>query len=950
MTARPLGLVTVWRRHLRRFGTGPLLALVTGLTTLLVIGAPRVADTAYDRALGDQLRSAPYGLRDIQLSYTEETQFGFYVGLPVNLMGGRPTSPRASVDKETRSLLGPTNRLVRSGTFSAQTKPNSVTILDAHGQPRPGQEAKQAIVRLQSDFAPNVRWDAGGMPGRPTTTTEVPYRLQTETGFTTVSRPVDVIPIAMASAVARAWDLTVGDRIRLDSAANTAAYDTPQPIVVDIAGTFTPLDASASFWDAEARMLQPAVIPAPGPGGGFLPQIVLVSAPENYGALGSSMFPRPTERDFVPPGTSEASPGLTHEWRYVLDDRALTRTDADALADAVSRLNLARAEWGPAIPHVATGLLDVLRAYDRAVAVTAALLLFVVLALVAAAALAMSRLAVALVEERRPVLTLLRSRGGSLGQLARVTLGDALVWLVPAVVLGAGLAVWLAPGVSRAETVLLAVAPPVGVVLASLAATVGMSRGTRTGPTTASRAAQARRIAVELLVLAGAYFVVGSVRSRGEQIRAGTSDWIAALTPMFVALAAAVVLLRVYPWAIRAAARAAARRRSVFGFLGLARAAREDRSTLLPVAVLVVAATVTTMLATIGASVDRARLEGTYRSVGADVRIDAIRIDATDLAPLRGRAGVRGAVSAYVSGTQVTGRSNLGNENVTVVATDPGAYAALLAGTPLAFAAARLSGAAGADGAVPALVSNPLRLPGVDFQVLIDGTLVPIHVAGVQPGLTRGSADRAAVPTLLLPLDALVAAKRSTQPNTVFLAADDAAAAALVHGAPPTTLTREVVGRADLERSIAGRALPRLVQATTLAGPALGGLFAGLAALQLLAATRRSRTEAMVRLRTMGLARGGEWRLGVVEVFPVALAAILTGVAAGIWVPHVLTGILDLSPYTGGPAYPPVTPSARWLAGIVGGLLGLVVLALVIDGVRARRTRLADHLRAGDQR
>ena len=184
-------------------------------------------------------------------------------------------------------------------------------------------------------------------------------------------------------------------------------------------------------------------------------------------------------------------------------------------------------------------------------------------------------------EERRPVP---RSCGHEAVRWVswRASRSGTPSWLVPAVCSEPG-----SPGAGRElrRDRALAVAP-VGVVPASLAATVGMSRGTRTGPTTASRAAQARTDRRRTArARRGLHVVVGSVRSRGEQIRAGTSDWIAALTPMFVALAAAVVLLRVYPWAIQAAARAAARRRLGVGFLGLARAAREDRSTLLPVAV-----------------------------------------------------------------------------------------------------------------------------------------------------------------------------------------------------------------------------------------------------------------------------------------------------------------------------------------------------------------------------
>lgn len=947
MTTRPLGLATIWRRHLRRFGTGLLLATITALMTILVVAAPRVEDAAYDHAIGDQLRSAPYGLRDIQLSFSAEGSVRYFFEAPLDILGGVPVSPQESVDRATRALLGPVSRLVRSATFSAQTKPNTVILLDADGRPRPGQEAKEAMVRVQSDFAGHVHWDAGAMPGPATMHARVPYRFRERT----VQRPVDVIPVAIESSVARDWRLAVGDRIRLESGTSAAAYDTAQPIIVEIAGTFTPLDRRDTFWDAEARMMRAAVIPMSGPGGGFAPQAVLVTAPANYGPLGASMFPRPRDlADFVaPPGATDASAGMVHEWRYVLDDRAMTRTSAADLAAAVSRINLARAEWGTTVPHVATGLLDLLRAYDRAVAVTSALLLFVLVALVAAATLAMSRLGVALVEERQASLLLLRARGASLAQLIRLTLADVLVWTIPAAALGAAAAILGVRGSTRTETVVLALVPVAALALVAVTATVSLAR-LRTGRSdVAPRAARARRLGVEILVLAATYFVVGSLRSRDQQIRTGTSDWVAALAPALLALAAAVVLLRLFPLVIRSAAAVAASGRSLFAFVALHRSAREPRASRLPVVVLVVAAMATSLLATLGSSIERARLDGVYRSVGADVRLDAVRIDPPDVVALRGRAGVQGAVAAYTDSTQLVGPTNLGNENVAIVAADPGAYADALAGTPLAFDPTPLAGDA-IEGAIPALASSGLRLPGSEFQVLVDGLFLPIHVVGLDPALARGTAGRPAVPVLLMPLDRVIAMKKSTQPNTVFIAADDDAARSLVTGAPPTGLTQRVLGRADLQQHIAGLALPRVVRSAILIGLALGGLFAVVAALQLLAATRRPRADTMIRLRTMGLARGGEWRLGVIELLPVALAAIGTGVGVGIVVPRVLSGILDLSPYSGGPAYPPVRASVVWTAAIVAGLLALVVLALVVDGLRARRTGLADHLRAGDQR
>lgn len=959
-----LTLGRLLRRHLRRVGLGVLLALVAALTTTLVLATPRLADAAYDKALGDQLRDSARGLRDINLSVTRGSEFGFY-GVPIAMLGGEPVSPQERVDAKAREILGPAAALVGEGSFSAQADSSSVSILDDAGRPRTDQPTRQAVARLQSGFPEKVTWDAGEMPGLPRHTATVPYLIDGNQ----VPRPTRVIPVAITTRTADEWGIGVGTRMRLDAVGQGPSYAQPQPFVVEIAGTYTPKDAADPFWDAEQRMVRAAGLPSPD--GGSIPEIALIVAPEAYGPFGAALYPLPEDyRDFQN-GSSEISSGLVHEWRYPIADERVDRGDVDVLADGVSRLDLAGSRWGPDVPKVVTGLRDVLARYQRAVASTSALMLFIVLALVVGAALAMAQLALAIVGQRRRELGLLRTRGAAAGQVVRLTLSEIAIWLIPAVLAVAVVAA-LAPGRTRAESVALVVAPMLVVLIVAVVATLVVLRSAhRTGDRAGGR--WARRLAIELTVLAGAYFVTSSLRSRGEQIRFGTADWVGALTPVLLALAATVVLLRIYPLLVTLAARGLARTRSLLGFLGLARSARDGTRVGLPVAILVVAATVTTLLTTIWVSIDRERVAGTYRSIGADVRIDAIRIDATDLPPLAGRAGVGAVVPGYLETTQLSATAGSGNQSVALVATDPQAYAAALDRTPVAFDPARLSGsAAGGDGSgsggttgsgdttgsgssggtavIPALVSAPLKAPGPDFQLAVDGVLVRIRVVGVDPALARGTSGKTAVPVVLVPLATLQAVKPSTQPNTVFLQTTDAAAAELAGSSAPTKLSQGVTSRPSLENAIAERALPRLVQRGSLAALVAAGLLSLLAALQLLAATRRERTDAMVRLRTMGLRHGGEWRLGLIEVLPLAAAAIAAGVGSGLVIPRFLTSFVDLSHYTGGPPFPRLGASLPTTAALAGALLAIVVLALAVDARRARRTRLAEHLRAGDTR
>ena len=82
--------------------------------------------------------------------------------------------------------------------------------------------------------------------------------------------------------------------------------------------------------------------------------------------------------------------------------------------------------------------------------------------------------------------------------------------------------------------------------------------------------------------------------------------------------------------------------------MGLTRAARTGAGAAVPLAALVVGATLVTLMATLTASVSEQRELAALRAVGADARVDAARIDAPDVAALAARPGVEAAVPAHV--------------------------------------------------------------------------------------------------------------------------------------------------------------------------------------------------------------------------------------------------------------------------------------------------------------
>jgi putative ABC transport system permease protein len=397
------------------------------------------------------------------------------------------------------------------------------------------------------------------------------------------------------------------------------------------------------------------------------------------------------------------------------------------------------------------------------------------------------------------------------------------------------------------------------------------------------------------------------------------------------------------PWPVSRLARLAERGRGLVVFVGLTRAARTGAA--VPLAALVVGATLVTLMATLTASVSEQRQLAALRAVGADARVDAARVDAPDVAALAARPGVEAAIPAHVdAGATVSadGRTT----SVVVVAVDPARYAELLAGTPLAFSPPGATG----DGRLPVVLSGGPAIGDLDLG--LRGLSTPGHRVATVPSLERAFAGQGRV-VALVPLDALVEALPTTQPNTVFLRASEDAQRDL-----ETTAARDrsqlgglvtgVTTVTGVAAGVADRALPSLVAATFLVGVLLAAVLSFLAVLLLLAATRAERNQLAIRLRTMGLPHGRERRLAWAEVLPLLAVGVVTGGLVGVLVPSALAPALDLAPFTGAVTRLPVL--AHPLTGLLVALvaLGIGSLALLTDAASARRGSLADHLRRGD--
>jgi putative ABC transport system permease protein len=901
-----------------------LLAVVSGLAAAYVVAVPRQASTAVDAALGDVVSAANVRAREVGLSITPRAVAAPSLA-PDPGLGAAP--PFERVDRAVREVMGPdVQPLLADPSWAAQSDPLLLTHDDGSAL---SLDTLQAVLRVQSGLDERVRWVSGSAPGAPSE--------QRTLDDAAGGRTVRVVPVAVADTTAERWGLEVGDRVDLAPEGGPAAAE------VEITGTYEPLDPSDAFWQVEPRLTGISAIPLPL--GGIIQEGSLVASVDAYGAVSDSLWR-------VRPGsdTGAGSPALAHSWRYPLDPAVLTAGDVPALRAFLVRLD-GDARLVGALPlrlQVTTGLGALLDRYDEAVATTTVMTSFATAGVGALAVLVLALTALVGVSRRREEVRMLRARGGSAPLVCALLAVEVLLVAVPVAAVAVLVVLGLVPGRTPtsawwlAGTLLL-----VPVVTVGFGVVLTIRALDRPAPSDADSAlvGRARRVVAELAVVVVAVLAVTTVRSRGEAIAAGTGDWYAALAPTLVALAASVLVIRLLPVVLRRMSRWAARRRGLVGFVGLARAARTGATAVLPVVTVVVGAAVLGLLAATTATVGAQREVAAYRSVGADARVDAIRLDAPDVQALATRPGVRAVAEAYTD-PAASVRSGTGARDVLLVAVDPARYAEVLEGTPLELPPLP-SGSTGAG--LPAVTSPGVGL--ADGSVLVTRRVeVPVRTVAEVPGLDRAVAGRS-LPVVLVPLEGLQEVVPAALTDTAYLAVDSGGARALAGASlddlTPGSLVTGVTSAQGVIDDVSRLALPALVATTYLAAAWLTALLTLLAVLLVLAATHDERTSLVARLRTLGLPRGRERSLAWTEVLPVVGVAALAGGLVGALAPWLVADALDLAPFTG--AVDRLTVQARPLVAVVAvvAVLALGALALLLDALAARRGPLADHLRRG---
>ncbi|MCZ4118973.1 FtsX-like permease family protein [Streptomyces sp. H39-S7] len=898
------------------------MALLVLVTSFLAAALPRAVDRYEIKALRGSLADAK--LRDRTLTLSDSSSGPDTEGAS----GTSRFAPErlADVEAEFQKLVQPPLRLLPGqSVYGVRTGSDSAALDPALPRPTKALNPKADLV-AQQGLEQHSRLVAGSMPRGPAAGDP--------------SGAVSRVDAAITEQTAKVMGLRPGSEIHLSTL--RAAF------IVHVTGIVSPTEPGSPYWNEEPDVLTPQLTsppPQPGDFPTFYWHFTVLIAPE------------------AAPTLLGLGKGASFYWHHPVDTSRLTPQDVAAI-----QTQLASLDSGPdaaalqsstnSYLRTTTGLGRLLTSYERAR--TAALPLVLVAAIgVGATAFAVLLMAGGLAaERRRGELALLRSRGGSVRGMVGRLLGETTVAAVPAATVGIVLALVLLPADRYLLSVLLGAAVAVTASLALPLRAVAVHRRPR--PAAREDMADARpsrrRTVAELTITVLVIGAVAALRRRGTV--SGADPFLAA-APVLVAIAAALILLRLYPLPLRLLARPAARLSGAVTHLGLARAGRSPASAQLPLLALLMSLTVASFGGSVLAGVADGRDEAARAAIGADARIDANFVLPEKLAAsIRKVPGVAVTLGVRIEPSASTTGFGM---PYSLVSVDPVAYAALTRSSGLpAFPADVLLHDDG-TGPMPAVVSR-------NVAAKLAGGTVP-----VQPAIGTTEIKAAAV------LDLTAAAPNAdfvivssaqlvkrhpdmnysqyTGPTVLMVTADGAIDGKALRAATTATGADMFVSLLSEERAtLADSALQSGARGIFLAAVAGGAGYSALALLLSLLQAAPQRAALLARMRTMGMGRRDGRRLAFLEMLPQALLAAIGGVLVGLAVIPLLGPGVDITalafgsdPGTSVPTGLGLRVDPLSLALPSAGLLALAYVVLMVQVWVTGRRRESKDLRVGDR-
>jgi putative ABC transport system permease protein len=855
------------------------LGLLICLCTLLAVVGPRAAAQLRTGAFRQFIATAPAVDKAVVASVSD-TELG--VSNPLGLTAGQIESAEGQLRRNLRALpLAPA-----VADWGSLTTP--LLAVTGYAPKAMAELPPKLELSYRDALARNVRVVSGRLPAG-----------------TTRSRSTVILQAAVSEATARRFGVAVGSQLALPGTS----------LVVAVTAIVQPRDDAAPFWTVDPVLAAPQLQDALGPGpsfwlgGVFIPASAVIALQSQINA-----------------GQAQVT------WMFPLAIGNLTAAQATQLRSTLAGALVTGdyvtvggpSQGGVPIPvqvSLSSGAGQLITEFEAEAASVASVLDLLSVSLAVLAALVVLLAGWLLTEQRRQEFAMLRARGASRRQLAIAILSSTALTAVPGAAAGAALAVALTPASPVALSWWLAGL----VVLAALAGPVLITVRVHRVYAAPARADQpvgrlssVRRFVVEAALVLGAAGGLIVLRYQGS---GGSGDLYASAAPVLLATGVAVVVIRLYPLAVRGVLRLTEQRASAAAFLGLARAGRASATAALPAFALVLALGLASFAGMVRGAVLTGEVSSSWQQAGADAVIrEPVAVSAALQHAVAGVPGVEHVATAGLAIASVTGGQQVG-----VLAVDPEQYRALLAGTPLPQPPAAFTAAAGRS-AVPALAppgllaavgSGPVDMPGSSVSIRV-------RVVGRAAGMSSLAGDPGGY--LVLPRQALGGA--APVPGILLVGGQDLDRAALSAAVARYGRGSTVVIRSALLASLQNAPLEHGAYLAL----ALGGVAAvvcGLVVLLLsLLLTAPSRQLTLARMSTMGLSAGQGRVIAVLEALPQLLAVVAGGAATAAALGPLLGPALSLSVFTGSASSIPVRIAPAWLLAAAACMLVLAIVTL----------------------
>ena len=878
--------------------------VVLGIVVLVLCAAlvawPRATTGILTSDLHYRLDMASASTRDLQSSIDvgigHVSPYGAAAEPPLNAVWQAMPSTlsriRTEMPASVRAITAPGRYVGRAGGVGGRGVP-------ASGPPNPPVRSSYVLTveadpLLKSDaILVAGKWPAAGKP---------------------VAGP-SPIPVVTAAAAAKFLHWSIGQTQTLSVAAGT-------PEVVKLVGTIKPRDANSDYWQLDRTRAEAGSVSSPDGDSTVYNGVIWMNA-SSWVTTGSRLA-----------GQTIASWYSVRGSALSVDDVSQTIGDLQRFLSVPRRVGPAslrtQARFSTNLPSVTDDFL--------ARASPAAAVLSVVGTGPLGTGCAVVLLGVLLlVDRRRLVLSLIRSRGASERRLCTIVAVEVAVSAIPAALAGGLLALCLTPGPLdplAITTVAACALLPVGA--AAVRSGVARPQLARRSP----RRSSVRWVAeVVVLLLAGLSIVLLVERGLTPDSTAVGVDPLLTLAPILIVAVACLAILRGYPLVLRWTGSLLRRRRGVIGYVGWASVARTP-ARLLSIFAVVAGVSITIFSVTI-LSTERAGIsDAELQRVGADISITAQPLATDAPARLRKTPGVARVVAIdSAGGLSITGVS----EYVALFTVDASQLADVQAALPSALRQFRQLGFR--TGGRTTAIAGGFQEKPPGASAIKDTAAIPVRLTKLKGTLPTFVSD----PPWIL-LDRAAIPHGSTLPEiplAVLLqirpGADTPATLAAIRRIVGSSAT--VVDTAQLVR--ASKSAPVVSGFEQLTAAALGfSAFMGAIALILtLLLNTGARTRLLARLRALGFARRQSSGLIAWELGPLTVLGVVAGLIVGLILPPLLLGSVDLAGFTGSVSNPAIILDPLAILATIGGFVLAAALSTLVAIAGTRRGHIAAILR-----